>query len=137
MDFNMGRKNECVSCKLESLSGGNNIELDYLIFRKSSADKVADIMLNGVKRENQDLVLDSLVCKKDEFKKLTKNNYKALFTTLSDIDNNKVAAVDFELGCIAFSYDTRNIRYSDNDVIIDLVSITVFPYGSCSYKTIE
>lgn len=137
MEFNLGRKNECVECKLESLSGNEVVEIENIQFRKSSVEKIADIMRHGVRRENQNLVVDSIVCKKEEFNKLADKRYKAKFIGLADIGNDILTAIEFVLANIGISYDVCNVRYDSDEVYIDLANLTVYPFGTNYFKEIE
>lgn len=137
MEFNLGRKNECVECVLEPLSGDGSVEIDYIQFRKSSVSQIADIMERGVRRENQDLVVDCVMCKKDEFKKISGKRYKAKFVGIADIGNHTVTAIEFVLANIEIEYDMRNIRCDSDDVYIDFAKITVYPHGTNYFKEIE
>lgn len=138
MKFNLGKENKCIKCILEPLSGGESIEIKRLQFRKKSVDNIADIMQNGIKRENQELVLDAIECKKDEFEKLeTRKRYKATFLSLADMGNDVVGLIEIILGNIDICYDVRNVNYSSENVNISLANVVAYPYGEYSYRVIE
>lgn len=94
-------------------------------------------MRHGVRRENQNLVVDSIVCKKEEFNKLADKRYKAKFIGLADIGNDILTAIEFVLTNIGISYDVCNVRYDSDEVYIDLANLTVYPFGTNYFKEIE
>lgn len=134
--FNL-RKGECTDCKLETLSGDEAINLEYLKFRGCSVTNVADILKNGVKRSNQDLVVDSIICKKEEFRKLKDKRYKAKFVGLMDIGNNTLVAIEFTLGNIDISFNYKHVKSESDTMYISLANVTVYPNNSNSFKVLE
>lgn len=138
MVFNLGKENDCTDCRLEPLSGGEIIEIEYVQFRNVSVSKIADIMKNGVKRENQDLIIDSIICKGSDYDKLPNKRYKATFVGLADVGNNVVMAIEFTLSNIEISFDRQNVKFdSDNNAIINLAEVTVYPLGNNSFRVIQ
>lgn len=137
MVFNLGDKNVCRKCKLVPISGGDPIELKLVQFRKSSVAKIADIMKSEVRRDNQSLVVDSIICSKDDYNKLPKKRYKATFEGLSDIGNNYVIAIEFVLGNIEISFDIRNVTFNGDNVLIHLAEITAYPFGDYYFDEIK
>ena len=129
MEFNLGRKNECVDCKLKSLAKSEDVDIEYIQFRKSSVFKISDIMKKGVQRDNQDLIADSIVLKRSEYDKLTDKRYKATFVGLADIGNNVLSAIEFGLGNIDLSFNIRDVEFKDEYAYINLAHITAYPMG--------
>lgn len=137
MVFNLGKDNACIDCKLKAISGIENLEIDYIQFRKSSVAKIADIMKNGVKRDNQELVVDSIIIKKSEFEKFKDKRYKADFRALMDIGNHTLMAIEFTLGNIDISFNWKHVKYDSDDVYISLANMIVYPHGVNSFRIIE
>lgn len=137
MEFNLGRKNDCVECKLESLAGFETVEIEYIQFRKASVFKISDIMKKGVQRDNQDLTVDSIVLTRTEYDKLVDKRYKATFVGLADVGNNVVSAIEFTLGNIDISFNFRNVEFKDEYVYIDLAHVTVYPIGENSFRELD
>lgn len=137
MFFNLGKENDCTDCKLESLAGCDDVEIEYIQFRKSSVVKMSDIMQRGVQRDNQDLIIDCIRMKRSEYDKLTEKRYKASFIGLADIGNNYVSAIEVILGNIDIWFKFRDVEIVDDYVHISLAHITVYPMGICSYKELD
>lgn len=84
MKFNLGRDNICTqntltSCKYEK----NILEIEEIQFQTSAIDNVRDILNNGIKRNNQELMTEKLIFRKEEFDKFDrekgiKQNYTEL-----------------------------------------------------------
>ena len=79
MEFNLGKENDCTDFKLESLSRDEDVEFEYVQFRRSSVADIADIMKNGVTDRNQNLVIDGISCKKQSLRNLGKNDTRSHF----------------------------------------------------------
>ncbi len=137
MEFNLGRKNDCVDCKLKSLAGFDDVDIEYIQFRKSSVLKISDIMKKGVQRDNQDLITDNIMLKRSEYDKLTDKRYKATFVGLAEAGNNVVSAIEFVLGNIDILFNVRDVEFKDEYVYINLAHITVYPMGVCSFRELD
>lgn len=134
MEFNLGRKYECTDCKLKSLAGCEDVEIEYIQFRKSSIFKISDIMKRGVQKDNQDLIADSVVLKRTEYDKLTDKRYKAIFVGLADVGNNIVSAIEFILSNVDILFNVRDVEIKDDYVEISLAHIIVYPMGVNSFR---
>ena len=137
MEFNLGRKNDCVNCKLKSLAGFEDVDIEYIQFRRSSVFKISDIMKKGVQRDNQDLIADSIVLERTEYDKLTDKRYKATFVGLADVGNDIVSAIEFILGNIDILFNVRDVEFKDEYVYINLAHITVYPMGVNSFRELD
>lgn len=137
MEFNLGRKHDCVDCKLKSLAGFEDVNIEYIQFRKSSVFKISNIMKIGVQRDNQDLIADSIVLKRTEYDKLTDKRYKATFVGLADIGNNVVSAIEFVLGNIDILFNVRDVEFKDEYAYINLACITAYPMGVNSFRELD
>lgn len=137
MEFNLGKKNDCVDCKLKSLSGCEDVDIEYIQFRKSSVFKISDIMKKGVQRDNQDLIAENIMLKRNEYDKLTDRRYKATFVGLTDVGNNVVSAIEFVLGNIDIMFNVRDVEFKDEYVYINLAHITVYPMGVSSFRELD
>lgn len=137
MRFNLGKKNDCVNCKLISLSGHEDVNIEYIVFRKASVSKMADIMNRGVQRDNQDLIADTIMLKRSEYDKMTDKRYKGIFTGLADIGNNTVSAIEITLANIDILFNVRDVEFKDDDVYINLAHITAYPMGPYSFRELE
>lgn len=137
MGFNLGRKNECVDCKLKSLSGFEDICIEYMKFRKSSVIKISDIMKNGVQRDNQDLVADNITLKRTEYDKLTDKRYKAICVGLADVGDNTVSAIEFVLANIDILFNFKDVEFKDEYAYINLAHITAYPMGVNYFRELD
>lgn len=137
MEFNLGKKNDCVDCKLKSLAGFEDVNIEYIQFRKASVFKISDIMKRGVQRDNQDLIVDNITLKRTEYDKLTDRRYEATFVGLADIGNNVVSAIEFVLGNIDIVFNVRDVEFKDEYVYINLAHITAYPMRANSFRELD
>ena len=85
MKFNLGRDNICTQNTLTSFKYEKNIlEIEEIQFQTSAIDNVRDILNNGIKRNNQELMTEKLIFRKEEFDKFDrekgiKQNYTELW----------------------------------------------------------
>ena len=137
MEFNLGKKHKCVECKLKSRAGDEDVSIDYLQFRGNSVLKISDIMKKGVQRDNQNLIVENIVMKRNEYDKLTDKRYEAIMVGLADIGNNYVSAIEFVLGNIDISFNFRDVHLKGEDVYIDLAHITAYPFGDYKFRELD
>jgi len=137
MEFNLGKENDCTDFKLESLSRDEDVEFEYVQFRRSSVADIADIMKNGVTGRNQNLVIDGISCKKAEFEKLGKKRYKVTFLAGMESKQGLIMMVKAVLGNVSIDIAPRDIRYDGEDVVIDFAKMTVYPSRHNFYEVIE
>lgn len=137
MTLNLSNDHSCMNCKLEPTSVGESIEIERIDFRKAAKKKIADIMQNGVKRENQELDVELIICRRDDWDKLRGKRYNATLRTIAEIDNENVL-VEFVLSDIEVSFDTRHLKVDDNRATISVANITVYAYGKeYGYRVID
>lgn len=137
MLFNLGKDNACIDCKLTPLAGGETVEIKTIQFRRASVGKIADIMKRGVTQDNQDLVVDSIVCSKAEYAKLSGKRYKLTGVGLADIGNNFVTAIEVILGNIEIDFDIQRVK-SDGDYLeINFAKITAYQNPNYSFRELD
>lgn len=137
MIFNLGKKNECINIRLTSLSGGNDVEIESLVFRKSSVSKIADIMKRGVQKDNQDLIADGIWIKKEEYDKLTDKRYRGAFIGFADAGNNIISALEIVLANIDICFKLSDVEIQSEYMYIAFAHITAYPMGPYSYRELD
>jgi hypothetical protein len=137
MIFRFTEEQRCMDVKLEQLKGDTIVDIESIIFRKQSERNIEDILLNSVRGDNQELVIDEINISKENFKKLGDNNYKISFITLNDLGGNVVSAVEIILGNVDLRFKYDNVKFHENDVTISLAHMMVYPSGINSVKELE
>ncbi len=137
MVFRFTEQLRCMDVRLEQLKGDTVVSIESIIFRKQSARNIEDILLNGVRGDNQELVIDEINISKENFKKLGDYHYKISFITLNDLGGNVVSAVEIVLGNVNLRFKYDNVKFDENDVTISLAHMMVFPAGTNTVKELE
>ena len=72
MAFKFSKENKCIKCELVPYTKKNRekLELQLIKFRGTSVNNLEYVINNGIdgiSRERQDIVIDEIRCKKEEF----------------------------------------------------------------------
>ncbi|MEQ2372566.1 hypothetical protein WMO28_16950 [Blautia sp. CLA-JM-H16] len=138
MKFKLAKKHGCLNGKLEALSKGDNVLIEYLKFAEESVEKIEDIMQTCVKRENQELPVKQMEYSRDEFKKLQKDRrYKMKCISLIEDESGAIMAAELNFGNIEIFFETQDVEYSSDKVFIRNAQIMVYPCGDYSFKILD
>ena len=137
MKFKMAKNHGCLNCNLEALSKGDNVLLEWLELTDESVRKIEDIMQVGIKRENQELLVRYIHCKKSEFEKLQKDRrYKMRCMSLIE-DGPELVGVEMNFGNIEIMFDMQDVEYDSDKISIQNAKIMAYPFGDYDFKTLD
>lgn len=132
MKFNIDR---CRKGVLKDKKSKEEIVLRRLEIRKFSMPNLDEILNNKELENKQELVIDNIMCTKEDFRKLTDDKrYEATVDCILNNGNNVLQSMTFTLGSVGIIYDMRNVEYEGDYVIIKVAQFIIYPYATNSYK---
>jgi len=134
MDFVFGDTIECADVKLEPLSKKYpEVDIEYLEFSKSFTNKIEDILNKGVRYDNQELKVNTIIMTRDNYNKMGNYGYKAYLDTIADTGGNNIGAFRLIFGNIHIHFDNRYVKYNGDTVIIKNAEMIALDSGDYTY----
>lgn len=143
MAFKFSKENKCIKCELVPYTKKNRekLELQLIKFRGTSVNNLEYVINNGIdgiSRERQDIVIDEIRCKKEEFEKLVQEErYSATMIGYMEEEKDLITIAEIHLGNVDIRVDAQNIDETPGYVTINLAHMTLYPYGIYDFKMLE
>ena len=135
----LGKIDDLLDCKLESLAGDPTLEVEEIRLRECSSKNIADIMEKGVTRYNQEMIIDEIWFNEEEFDKLGEKRYKATFKTDTLTSLDEPIVIKVVLGNVGFEIDPKDVEYypDSKKILVKYAKMTVRNGFEYSFKEID
>lgn len=139
---------QCAGCKLTPLSNENSesLEIQFIKISNHSIKTLEYVLNHGTDskfKENQELDIDELVFKKEDYEKFVQRKRYSVkmlgFTddAEKDKDEKEIKAVEIKLGNVDITFNELNVKPNSEYVIVGPAHMILYPLGEYKHKNIE
>lgn len=137
MDFKFNRNNEIINITLNGISEDVEIEISCIKIGDATKSYVENAVNNkGILKNQQEVVIDKIVIKASEYKKLEKGKRYALKGTAGMMKGECVSVFELYLGNIDFNFESPG-NVDDNIITINGANMSMYPYGEYKCKELS
>ena len=145
------RNRQCAGCKLTPFLNENDksLEIQFIKVSNHSIKNLEYVLNHGIDskfKENQELDIDELVFKKEDYEKFVQRKRYSVkmlgFTDDAEKDEDEkdvkvVKVVEIKLGSVAITFDELNVKPNAEYVIVDSAHMILYPFGEYKHEKIE